>query len=172
MVGLRGVHVGQGPAAATPEVAAAHGDGHVDLEPLAQIDDVACGLIERGAVDAVSAGPANASPDGLKTMRRQRSARVSRSPPARSWPPGAAEQLADGLLVVLGVGLIEQGDRLEEAVETTLDDLRIACSGLPSLRVIDSSVLRSSSTTSAGTSSRDRKRGRARAMCTATSWAS
>ncbi len=33
------------------------------------------------------------------------------------------EELANRLLVVLGVGLVEQGDGLEEAAEATLDDL-------------------------------------------------
>ena len=50
--------------------------------------------------------------------------------------------------------------------------LGIAASGLPSLRVIVSSVARSLSTRSAGTSSRLRYLGRAKPMWTAMSWAS
>ena len=53
---------------------------------------------------------------------------------------GVAEQLADGLLVVLDVALLEQHPLLEPAVEPALDDLRMACSGLPSARVMPSSV--------------------------------
>src|SRR4249919_314434 len=78
-------------------------------------------------------GPASASPDGLKTMRRQRG--PTRSPSSDGAPlvTGSTDldlrdvddrrrpdQLRDALLVVLGVGLVEQGDGLEEAPEATL----------------------------------------------------
>src|SRR5262245_33611357 len=43
---------------------------------------------------------------------------------------GRAQDLLDRLFVVLGVGLLEQADVLEEAVEATLDDLRHGLLGL------------------------------------------
>ena len=48
----------------------------------------------------------------------------------RALFPVFAEQLADGLLVVLGVRLVEEGDGLEEPAEAALDDLGDCLVGL------------------------------------------
>src|SRR5690606_6875055 len=92
-----------------------------------------------------------ASPDGLKTIRRQRGVGSPvlltgrRLVAASSGTAGrgsadldlrvaddasVAEELRDRLLVVLGVGLFEQDDALEEPVEAAFDDLRQGGLGL------------------------------------------
>ena len=55
VVALGGVHAGHRARAAAPEVAATDDDGDVDAE-LADGDDLACGVIERGAVEAGAGG--------------------------------------------------------------------------------------------------------------------
>src|SRR5215211_5597506 len=91
----------------------------------------------------VPPGPASASPDGLKTMRRQRG--VTRSPSGTGDTEAMSsadldlseiddrcrpDQLRDRLLVVLGVGLVEQRNGLEEPLQATFDDLRQRLLGL------------------------------------------
>ena len=77
------------------------------------------------------------------------------------------------LLVVLGVGLVEQHDVLEEAVEATLDDLGQRRFGLALVAAdrLERGALGGLDVVGR-TSSRLRYVGRAKAMCTATSWAS
>src|SRR3954451_7360255 len=89
-------------------------------------------------------GPASASPDGLETIGFHRGRSVTTRESARhrfavgylrnedpDWgsadfdlgeanDAGVAQDLLDRLLVVLGVGLLEQADVLEEAVEAAL----------------------------------------------------
>src|SRR4051794_7757615 len=72
--------------------------------------------------------PASASPDGLKTIRFHRGAgvicRSAHLDLSETDDRCGADHLADRLLVVLGIGLIEQRNVLVEAVEAALDDLR------------------------------------------------
>src|SRR6478735_4254826 len=86
---------------------------------------------------------ANASPESLSTTRRHLDGEVRGSSPeslatrrladldlreADDRRPG--EELADGDLVVLGVGLLEEADLLEVAVQPALDDLGEGLLGL------------------------------------------
>src|SRR3954465_9053385 len=78
-------------------------------------------------------GSANASPESLRTIRDQRgmSAGSPREATVMSadldlgeaHDLGPAEELGDRLLLVLGVGLLQEADLLVEAVEAALDDL-------------------------------------------------
>ena len=95
-------------------------------------------MISRAVASSVAAsrpdpaGPAKASPDGLKTIRFHRGETMAVAPesaqPISTWAKRTivAEPMNcfDRLLVVLGVRLVEQGDVLEEAAEATFDDLR------------------------------------------------
>jgi hypothetical protein len=57
VIGLRGIHARQRARTAAPEVAAAHDDAHVDVEVLAEVDDLASGLFERVAVETGARRP-------------------------------------------------------------------------------------------------------------------
>ena len=137
---------------------------------------ISSAVFERRRVEAGPESPASASPDGLKTIRFHRGAEDIASADLDLGEPDdrrRADQLGDRLLVVLGVRLVEQADLLEEAVEATLDDLRQRRFGLALVAADRLERLAArGSTTSSGTSSRRSYFGRAKAMCTAMSWAS
>ena len=173
------------PVAAAPEVAAADDDRDVDAEALAQVDDVVgggCRGWRRRCRCPI--GPANASPDGLKTMRRQRGVPVAVGDGATRHRSadldlgelddrGAPEQLGDRLLVVLGVRLVEQRDVLKNPPRrpsTIFGDGRLGLA----LVAGDRRERRPLGVDDARPARRRGERyfGRAKAMCTAMSWAS
>ena len=135
-------------------------------------------------VDAVpGGGSANASPDSLRTTRRQlarrHGARTYSSPTltrgsAASRHPGRGPRRAcRSRLLVLHGTLLEQHDVLVEAVEPTVETGELVL-GHALVAALGFDDRRSGSTTSAGTSSRAIYAGAANATCSAiscaTSW--
>ncbi len=77
--------------------------------------------VEASIVSSLAA-EARASPDSFRTTRRTRA-----YPPMTTWANAvivrAAQELGDGLLLVLDVVLLDQHAVLEPAVDSSLDDL-------------------------------------------------
>ena len=146
VVGLGGVHPRHGARAAAPEVAAADDDGDVDIHALRTA------MISRAVASSVAAsspgltGPARASPDGLKTIRFQRGDPVEATPASADLDLGEADDRAPPIswvidcLSSLAYGWSSRATSLKKPLSRPSTIFGSACSGLPSLRVIVSSV--------------------------------
>src|SRR5579884_3002321 len=174
---------------AAPDVATAHHDGELEVEVRPHLHDLLSqalhdvsvdGLVRRGGGERLAGHLEDDAPTSLRVGAR--GAGVSREHGRGPQPPTTT--CANRTISALPTkSAMLRFSSLAYACSSSTRSLyhpfmrpsmifASAASGLPSLRAMVSTVARSATTSSSGTSSRRRFVGRAKAMCTATSWAS